>query len=73
MNRHLGTVAVMPLASGSAPTRFRVPVTFGGRDGLILGDQVRSVSRERLLKLVGEVDDLALLASLRALREMFEE
>lgn len=64
---------VMPLTSGSAPTRFRVPVTFAGRDGLILGDQMRSVSRERLLKLVGVIDDLSLSESLRVLREMFEE
>lgn len=73
MNRYLGTVMVMPLTSGSAETRFRVPVAFAGRDGLILGDQLRSVSRERLLKLVGEIDGMVLSDSLRILREMFEE
>jgi mRNA interferase MazF len=73
MNRHLGTAIVMPLTSGSALTRFRVPVTFAERDGLILGDQTRSVARERLLKLVGDVDEPTLSAALGTLREMFEE
>lgn len=73
MNRHLGTIIVMPLTSGSAQTRFRVPVTFAGREGLILGDQVRSVSKLRLLKLVGEIDAGTLPEALRVLREMFEE
>ena len=73
MNRHLGTVIVMPLTSGSARTRFRTPVTFNGREGLMLGDHIRSVSRQRLVKHVGglELPDLAM--ALQVLREMFED
>lgn len=73
MNRYLGTVIVMPLTSGSEEARFRVPVQFAARDGLMLGDQIRSVSQQRLLKMVGEVGENDLSEALRILREMFEE
>jgi mRNA interferase MazF len=73
MNSHLGTVIVMPLTSGSRQTRFRVPTAFRGVDGLLLGDQIRCVSKSRLLKQVGSLDEDSLDKALAVLREMFEE
>lgn len=73
MNAYLGTIGVMPMTSGSQPARFRSPVEFRGVPGLLLGDQIRSVSKTRLLKLLGRIDDAALVAALAVLREMFEE
>jgi mRNA interferase MazF len=73
MNRHLGTVIVMPLTSGSRLTRFRSTSIFRGVGGLLLGDQIRSVAKSRLIKRVGRIDDDSLLRALAVLREMFEE
>lgn len=73
MNRHLGTVIVMPLTSGSWPEPFRLPVEFDDRQGLLLGDQVRSVSRLRLIKRLAPIDPAVLVTVLHMLREMFEE
>ena len=73
MNLHLGTIIVMPLTSGSRPTRFRVPTHFRKVPGLLLGDQIRCVSTERLIRRLGAVDERSLGASLFVLREMFEE
>lgn len=72
MNRHLGTVIVMPMTSGGRTARFRSPVVFSGRSGFLLGDQIRSVSRYRLLKCLGEVDEATLTRALTVLRDMFE-
>ena len=61
------------MTTGSRAARFRVPVCFKGRDGLLLGDQLRTLDRRRLTKRVGTVDEATLLAALATLRDMFEE
>jgi mRNA interferase MazF len=47
LNKVLATLIVAPLTTGSHPARFRVPVRFRGRDGLILPDQIRTIARQR--------------------------
>ena len=39
MNAHLRTVIVAPMTTGSRPARFRIALTFQGKQGLILLDQ----------------------------------
>jgi mRNA interferase MazF len=73
MNRHLRSVTVMPLTSGSRWEPFRLPTQLDGRDGLLLGDQLRTLSKLRLIKKVGAADAATLSAALAVLREMFEE
>jgi mRNA interferase MazF len=73
MNRHLDTTIVMPLTSGSQAARFRVPISFDGRSGFLLGDQIRTSDYRRMHKLAGRVDAATLAAALAVLREMFEE
>ena len=73
MNRHLGTVIVMPMTSGSRPEPFRLTSQFGDITGLLLGDQIRSVSKRRLVSLLGRADPATLSGTLRVLREMFED
>lgn len=71
MNRGLSTVIVAPLTSGSRSTRFRIPVQFKNRDGLILPDQMRTIDKARLVKRMGKVDAATLGAVLAVLSEMF--
>jgi mRNA interferase MazF len=73
MNGRLGTILVMPMTTGSRPTPFRVKTEFRGIPGLLLGDHVRSVSKSRLLKRIGAIDDDTLSRMLAMLREMFED
>ena len=61
------------MTTGSRTARFRVPVCDKGRDGFLLGDQLRTLDRRRLTKRVGTVDEVTLLAALATLRDMFEE
>lgn len=70
---HLPMVIVAPLTTGSKPARFRVPVTFREREGLIVIDQMRAVDRRRLVKRLGEVDAATLSQTLSILRETFED
>lgn len=73
MNAHLGTVIVMPLTSGANPARFRVASLLSDKEGLLLGDQLRSVSKQRLLRMLERINDQTLAAALAILREMFED
>lgn len=71
MNAHLRIAIVAPLTTGSRPAPFRVAVTFKGKSGLILPDQMRTIDRDRLVKRMGRVDAQTLRAVLDVLAEMF--
>lgn len=71
LNAILPLVTVAPVTSGSRAARFRVPVHFNGRDGLILAEQVRSVDKRRLVKHLGDVEAAALEQTLAILQAIF--
>ncbi len=73
MNNGLRTVLTMPLTSGGRPSRFRVSVTFRGKPGLILRDQMRALDKMRLTKRLGQVETATLQAVLEVLGQMFAE
>jgi mRNA interferase MazF len=71
MNDHLRTVIVAPMATGSRAALFRVALTFQGKQGLILLDQVRTLDGVRLVKRLGAVRAPTLSATLTTLQAMF--
>ena len=71
MNAHLRTVIVAPMSTGSRPARFRIPLTFQGKQGLILLDQLRTLDSARLVKRLGALRPQTLAATLTTLQAMF--
>ena len=71
MHDHLRTVIVAPMTTGSKPAPYRIPLKFGGKNGLVLLDQIRTLDKQRLVKNVGAVSSVTLRATLSALQEMF--
>jgi mRNA interferase MazF len=71
MNEHLRTLIVAPMSTGSRPAAFRVPVSFQGKQGLIVLDQIRTLDRARLVKHLGTLDAATLETTLRTLQAMF--
>ncbi|MNU04005.1 hypothetical protein D3C72_2482480 [compost metagenome] len=61
------------MTTGSHSTRFRPEVTFDGKQGLLLPDQIRTVARARMIRRLGQVGDDKLGELLATLRTMFEE
>lgn len=49
MNAHLRTVNVAPMSTGSRSAAFRIPLTFHGKQGVILLDQLRTLDGGRLI------------------------
>jgi mRNA interferase MazF len=45
MHDHLQIVIAAPLTTGRHPAGFRVPVSFKGKHGLILLDQIRTLDK----------------------------
>jgi mRNA interferase MazF len=73
LHDHLRTVTVAPMMTGSRPAPFRVPVRFGGKSGLIVLDQIRTLDKSRLIRRLGAVTRPTLMITLAVLRELFEE
>lgn len=71
MNAHLRTVIVAPMTTGSRPAAFRVPLTFQGKQGLLVLDQIRTLDRVRLIKRLGALRAPTLAATLHCLQSMF--
>ena len=71
MNAHLRTVIVAPMTTGSRPARFRIPVTFQGKQGFVLLDQIRTLDGMRLVKRLGTLRASTLSATLSTLQAMF--
>lgn len=73
MHDYLRTVIVAPMTTGNKPAPYRVPVTFQGKEGLILLDQMSALDKTRLVKKMGAVSSKTLTAILETLQEVFAE
>lgn len=71
MNEHLRTVIVAPMTTGSRPAGFRVALTFQGKQGLVVLDQIRTLDRARLVKRLGALRPPTLALILKTLQTMF--
>src|ERR1700684_643776 len=56
MHDHLTSVIAAPMATGSHPAPFRITVSFQGKNGLILLDQVRTLDKLRLVRRLSAVE-----------------
>ena len=70
LNGPMRTVIVAPLTTGKAYP-FRVPTQVGGKAGIVAIDQLRTVDKRRLVKLLGTLDSETSEALLDAIAEMF--
>ncbi len=71
LNTHLRTVMVAPMTSKRHGYAFRVPVSFQGRKGEIICDQIRTVDKKRLVKKLGRISNKQADMLLERLQEMF--
>jgi mRNA interferase MazF len=69
MNEHLATAIVAPMTTSGKQYPTRIPVNFDGKDGFIVLDRLRTVSKQRLVK----IEDIEQKAAIVALSEIFAE
>lgn len=73
LNRKLATFMIVPLTSGSHPARFRTPIRFRDKDGLILNEQIRTAAHQRLVRRLGTAEPATLTTALAVLRSVFDD
>jgi mRNA interferase MazF len=71
MHDYLHTVIVAPMTTGARPAPYRVPITFQGKRGLILLDQLRTLDKARLVKRLGNISSATLASALETLQKVF--
>ncbi|MHB8656172.1 MAG: type II toxin-antitoxin system PemK/MazF family toxin [Terriglobia bacterium] len=71
MHDHLRTVIVAPMTTGARPAPYRIGVTFQGKRGLILLDQLRTLDKIRLVKRLGNISQTVLASTLKTLQQVF--
>jgi mRNA interferase MazF len=71
LNEHLRTVIVAPMTTAGHAYPFRPACRFGGKDGRVALDQLRTVDVERLRKRLGVLSPSALSRVFSTLTEMF--
>lgn len=73
LHDHLRTVIMAPMTTKGRAAPFRVGITHGGKKGLILLDQIRTVDKTRLVKKLGSINAKTLSATLQTLQDVFAE
>lgn len=73
LNDHLETVVVAPMTTGSGPKPYHVALTFDGKPGFLLLEQIRAVEHRRLVRRLGRVPGKTLADGLQVLQRMFAE
>ncbi|MFB2877826.1 MULTISPECIES: type II toxin-antitoxin system PemK/MazF family toxin [Floridanema] len=73
MNRNISTVIVAPMTTKGQAYPTRIACQFQGKDGQIVLDQIRTVDKARLVKLLGKINADEQRAVLDTLAEMFAE
>lgn len=71
MNRHIRTVIIAPMTTAGRKYPTRISTSFQGKKGQIVLDQIRTVDKKRLVKVVGRIDDPTASRVLDTLAEMF--
>jgi mRNA interferase MazF len=70
-NRHLRTVIIAPLTTVERPYPTRVTLTFQGKHGQVVLDQLRAIDPQRLVRKLGRISPKTVAAVSSVLVEMF--
>lgn len=73
INHHIATVIVAPMTTKGQTYPTRVTCQFQGQNGQIVLDQIRTVDKTRLVKLLGQISAEEQKTVLDILAEMFAE
>jgi mRNA interferase MazF len=71
MNKHIRTVIIAPMITTGRKYPTRINTSFSGKKGQIVLDQIRTVDKRRLVKVLGKIDNPTADRVLKTLAEMF--
>ena len=71
MNKYLRTVVIAPMTTSSKKYPTRVKVKHDNKIGWIVLDQIRTIGRQRIIKVFGELQDLEIQKLKSVLKETY--
>jgi mRNA interferase MazF len=71
MNAYIQTVIIAPMTTKGRDYPTRIPLTFQGKRGQIVLDQLRTIDKTRLAKKIGNISDMTSKKLCATLQEMF--
>ena len=73
MNQYIATVIIAPMTTNSHTYPTRIPITFKGKSGWIVLDQLRTIDKCRILKKIGKLNSRKIIDVKNILNEMLVE
>jgi len=73
MNIHLQTITIAPMTTQSKNYPTRVEVKHHEKTGWVVIDQIRTIDKQRVLKLLGKLSDKEIITIKNIIRETFVE
>jgi len=70
MNKFLSTIIIAPMTSSSKPYPTRIKVNHNKQVGWVVLDQIRTVDRERIVKILGNLRKIEIAKTKQILKEM---
>jgi len=73
MNQHIATIIIAPMTTKSRAYPTRIPLTFKGKNGWIVLDQIRTIDKCRIIKKIGKLSPGKIIAVKNVINEMLVE
>jgi mRNA interferase MazF len=73
MNQHISTIIIAPMTTKSHAYPTRIPLTFKGKKGWIVLDQIRTVDKRRVIKKIGKLSTNKIAEIKNIINEMLVE
>lgn len=70
MNKHLNTIIIAPMTSSLKEYPTRIAVNHNSKKGMIALDQIRTVDKKRILKVLGKLNKSEIQSTKEVLKEM---
>jgi mRNA interferase MazF len=71
MNKHLSTIVITPMTSSLKEYPTRIPVNHNDKKGMIAVDQIRTVDKKRIIRLLGQLDKTEIKMTKEVIKETF--
>ena len=71
MNKYLNTIVIAPMTSNLKEYPTRIPVNLNGKKGMIAIDQIRTVDKKRIIKLLGKLNKTEIKMIKEVIKETF--
>lgn len=71
MNKYLNTIVIAPMTSNLKEYPTRIPVNLNGKKGMIAIDQIITVNKKRIIKLLGKLNKTEIKMIKEVIKETF--